>query len=179
MARGPVLYLMVGLPGAGKTRYARSLETENHAVRFTPDEWMGALFGDQDATDKRDVIEAGLITTAHRVLSLGVSAVLDFGLWTKDDRSALRSLAYTMGAKCELHYLPVDESTQRQRLKDRLDRAPDTTFRMSDELLAAQRAVFQPPDASEVGKDNLEAAPAGYASWAAWAAQRWPSLPVF
>ncbi|NGO75189.1 AAA family ATPase, partial [Streptomyces sp. YC504] len=38
------LFLMVGLPGAGKTTKARQLAEEDHALRLTPDEWMIPLF---------------------------------------------------------------------------------------------------------------------------------------
>ena len=33
------LFLMVGLPGSGKTTRAKELERETGAIRFTPDEW--------------------------------------------------------------------------------------------------------------------------------------------
>lgn len=32
------LFLMVGLPGSGKTTRAKELERETGAIRFTPDE---------------------------------------------------------------------------------------------------------------------------------------------
>ena len=46
MTEKPTLYLMVGLPGSGKTTRAKELEQEARAVRFTPDEWHIFLFGD-------------------------------------------------------------------------------------------------------------------------------------
>ncbi|GAA1604552.1 hypothetical protein GCM10009804_71040 [Kribbella hippodromi] len=44
------LVLIVGLPGAGKSRWARKVEADRKALRLTPDEWMHALFGAGDAT---------------------------------------------------------------------------------------------------------------------------------
>jgi len=38
------LYLLVGLPGAGKTTKARQLAVEASALRLTPDEWMLLLW---------------------------------------------------------------------------------------------------------------------------------------
>ena len=35
--------IVCGLPGAGKTTLARSLEAEYGAVRLCPDEWMAEL----------------------------------------------------------------------------------------------------------------------------------------
>ena len=45
----PTLYVMVGLPAAGKTTLARQIEIEHGALRFTPDEWMIPLFGESMA----------------------------------------------------------------------------------------------------------------------------------
>ncbi|SCE02364.1 hypothetical protein GA0115246_109559, partial [Streptomyces sp. SolWspMP-sol7th] len=51
------LFLLVGLPGAGKTTRARRLAEEHGALRLTPDEWMLPLFGASDPDGKRDVLE--------------------------------------------------------------------------------------------------------------------------
>jgi len=39
------LFLIVGLPGAGKTVHAKTLASEHAALRLTPDAWMIPLFG--------------------------------------------------------------------------------------------------------------------------------------
>jgi hypothetical protein len=60
------MFLLVGLPGAGKTTRARALEGIYRALRFSPDEWMIPLFGESDAGGKRDIIEGRLIWVALR-----------------------------------------------------------------------------------------------------------------
>lgn len=60
----PKLYVMVGLPAAGKTTLARRIEIEYRALRFTPDEWMIPLFGESMANGKRNVLEGRFIATA-------------------------------------------------------------------------------------------------------------------
>ena len=57
---------------------------------------------------------------AIRALRLGVNVILDFGVWGKDGRSALRSLAAEAGANCELVYLAVDTAEPRRRVGARL-----------------------------------------------------------
>ncbi len=48
---GPAtVYLIVGLPGAGKTTRAKELEISASALRLTPDEWQLMLFGDREPT---------------------------------------------------------------------------------------------------------------------------------
>ena len=40
----PTVYLLCGLPAAGKTTLAKQLEEKQGAVRFTLDEWMIRLY---------------------------------------------------------------------------------------------------------------------------------------
>src|ERR1700678_2275784 len=87
------MLLMVGLPGAGKTTRAKELAAVHRSLRLTPDHWMIPLFGEPLPDGKRFVLEGRLISVALQALRLGTSVVLDFGLWGRDERSALRWLA--------------------------------------------------------------------------------------
>src|SRR5215475_728047 len=110
------LYLMVGLPAAGKTTRAKELADRHAALRLTPDAWMIPLFGESDPDGKRSVLEGRLIWLALAALRLGTSVVLDFGLWSRDERSALRFLARSAGAACQVIYLPVNQDVQLARI---------------------------------------------------------------
>jgi predicted kinase len=80
---GATAYLIHGYIGAGKTTLARRLEVDEFAVRFTHDEWMRSLYGDdppeahfaQFAQRISDVMEA----MWTRCISLKTNVVLDFG----------------------------------------------------------------------------------------------------
>ena len=39
----PILHLICGLPGSGKTTLARQLENQGKGLRLSPDEWMSTL----------------------------------------------------------------------------------------------------------------------------------------
>lgn len=172
----PVLYLLVGLPGSGKTTRARALETEHGALRLTPDEWMMPLFGEPEAGGKRDVLEGRLVATALQALRAGASVALDFGLWGRDERAALVWLAEAAGARAQLVYCEVDETTQLERIRRRAADSPRGAFAMSAEELARWRASFDVPTPEELAGTYRPAPPRGCASWRAWAAARWPSL---
>jgi len=176
MKEPALLYLLVGLPGAGKTTKARQLEVEALALRLTPDEWMKSLFGRNDAAT-RDILEGRLIWIALRALQLHTNVILDFGLWSKDERSSLRWIARQIGAQSQVIYLPIDSEEQRKRVQNRFAETPEQTWPMSEEELAKWSAFFHEPDEAELNGTVLEDAPRGYASWSAWAASRWPSLP--
>jgi len=171
------LLLMVGLPGAGKTTRAKEFAAARGALRLTPDEWMIPLFDGSQPDGKRDLLEGLLITLALRALRVGTDVVLDFGLWGRDERSALRWLATSVGAPCRVVYLPVDEDVQRARIAHRQATAPHTTFPMAEPDIAAWRKQFQAPDAAELrGGPTIPGPPPGWAGWPEWAVDRWPTL---
>src|SRR3954449_5082115 len=94
------MVLVVGLPGAGKTSWARRLEAERGAVRFTPDEWMEALFNTNEVDGRRWVLESELLWgVAARALELGVDVVLDYGCWSDEERDLCRPRAENLGAE--------------------------------------------------------------------------------
>jgi predicted kinase len=171
------VYLIVGLPGAGKTTYAKDLESSAPALRLTPDEWQIMLFGDRNPPDKRDLVEGKLVEIGMRAAQLGTNVVFDFGLWGKDERSALRWIAAAVGARSQVVYLPIDHGEQRRRVTSRFATAPDRTFHMSDVELDQWRAQFQAPDDEELRGSQIPPVPRGHATWSEWASRRWPSLP--
>ena len=173
-----MLFLIVGLPGAGKTMRAKSLAAEHAALRLTPDAWMIPLFGDPQPAGRRDVLEGRLIWVALEALRLGTNVVLDFGFWSRDERSSLRWLAGSVGASCQVVYLPVDRATQLERIQDRWKQTPDQTFVMTEADVDRWRAQFDVPDAAELAGGDVADPPLGWSSWSDWAEERWPSLHI-
>ena len=180
------VYLIVGLPGAGKTTRAKELEISESALRLTPDEWLIAIFhGDsptrwrsKDRADQRDRIEGKLVEVGMRAAQLGINVVFDFGLWGKDERSALRWMAGAVGVPCQVVYLPIDQEEQRRRITDRFGQTPHQTFYISDVELEQWRAQFQAPDKEELRGTEIPPVPSEHATWSHWASERWPSLPL-
>ena len=172
---GPTLFLTVGLPGTGKTVAARRIEVERRALRLTKDEWVRALFGPENPPSAQDVIEGRLVEVALRALELGTNVVVDFGLWSRDERSALRQAAADRGAAVELHYFELDPAEQRRRLDRRQAEASHTTWPMSDEELARWAAAIEVPTPGELdGSEPVDDPPDGFATWDEWRGSRWP-----
>src|SRR4051812_7572116 len=117
--RRPTLFLTVGLPCTGKTTAARRIEIEREALRLTKDEWVKALYGHENPSPAGEVIEGRLIRIGLRVLELGNNVVIDYGLWSRDERSALRRAAVDLGATVELCYFEVTAAEQRKRRDQR------------------------------------------------------------
>ena len=173
--RQPTLFLTVGLPGTGKTTEARRIEVEEQALRLTKDEWVKALYGHENPPAAQDVIEGRLIQVGLRALELGTNVVIDYGLWSRDERAALRQAAGDLGAAVEVRYLEVSPAEQRRRLDRRQAEAPGTTWPMTDEELAAWAATIEVPTPGELdGSEPVGDPPAGFATWDAWRHERWP-----
>lgn len=170
------LFLMVGLPGAGKTTRARQLAEAHAALRLTPDEWMIPLFGEPQPDGKRDVLEGRLIWLGLEALSIGTNVVLDFGCWSRDERSAIRWLAESSGASFHIVFLPVDHQTQLARIAHRQATTPERTFPMSEADILHWRTMFEEPDAAELAGRGIDDPPSGWPGWLEWAGARWPSL---
>src|SRR4249920_3643519 len=166
MMRQPTLFLTVGLPGTGKTTAARRLEVEQRAVRLTKDEWVKALYGHQNPPSAQDVIEGRLIQIGLRALELGNNVVIDFGLWGRDERSALREAAADLGAMVEMRYFELSPAEQRRRLDQRQAEAPHTAWPMSDEELAEWAGSIEIPTRGELdGSEPIDDPSAEFATW--------------
>lgn len=171
----PVLLLTVGLPGCGKTTAARQFEDEHDALRLTKDDWMKALYGRENPSSASDVVEGRLIEIGLRALRLGVNVVLDFGLWSRDERSALRYAGVEAGAQVCLWYAPISLDEQRRRHQARLATDPQATWPMSDDELRTWASWFEEPTPGELdGTDAIGPPPRGFDSWMAWIRHRWP-----
>lgn len=173
--RRPTLFLTVGLPGTGKTTAARRIEVENEALRLTKDEWVKALYGHANPPPAQDVIEGRLIQIGLRALELGINVVIDYGLWGRDERSALRQAAADRGAMVEMRFFELTPAEQRTRLNQRQAEEPHTTWQMSDEELLDWAANIDIPTPGELGgSEPIDSPPVGFATWDEWRSDRWP-----
>ena len=148
------LHLMVGLPCAGKTTLALTLEREYSASRLTLDEWHLRLFG-QDAESpehnaRHSLIESLLWEVASRALALGTNVILDFGFWAREEREDYRSRAKELGASSEVHFLDVPHDELLRRLAKRNTQLSEFSFRIPEEMMKPWIALFQKPTLDEL-----------------------------
>lgn len=146
----PRLILICGLPGSGKTTFAKQLALEVRAVRFSPDEWKHDLGIDYYDEEGRVQLEAQLWLLGQELLTLGQSVILENGFWAREERDELRLAGRTLGVAVELHYLeaPVEELWRRLELRNEEAEPGTVPIKRSD--LAKWAAQFEAPDAVEL-----------------------------
>jgi predicted kinase len=138
------------LPGAGKTTLATQLALERCAARLTKDEWLWALGSTPWDRPTGEKIEQELWRLAQQILSLGLSVVLDFGLWARVERDEMRTVTRGLGVGVELHYLEVPVDQLWRRIEVRNLTPPWDKQPIGHDDLEEWLAVFQAPDPSEL-----------------------------
>ncbi|GHJ49255.1 hypothetical protein Cs7R123_65970 [Catellatospora sp. TT07R-123] len=147
------LFLMCGLPGAGKTTLSHELAADHGALRISSDEWLlDLLEGPQRerADPMRLQLEPLLLAVTVRVLSLGGSVVLDFGSWHRSQRDRVRAAGRIAGARVELHVLNPPLDVLRARVAARNGDLDSRSFPITDDEMLAWAHLFEVPDADEL-----------------------------
>ena len=140
------LIIVCGLPGSGKTTRAKELECAPNVVRLSPDEWMEALAVDVWDDVVRAKVEALQWQLAQRLLTAGLTVVIEWGTWARSERDVLRAGARALGAAVELHYLTAPLHVLLERIERRGIEHPPVTH----EHLAKWAKLFQAPTADEL-----------------------------
>jgi predicted kinase len=87
---------------------------------------------------------------AQEILRLGLSVVLDFGLWARVERDEMRTVARDLGIGVELHYLDAPTDELWRRIDARNSEPPWDRYPIRRADLDEWTALFQAPDAAEL-----------------------------
>jgi predicted kinase len=149
--------LVCGLPGAGKTTLSKQLAIDLGAVRMCPDEWMDALGIDLWDQPARGRVEALQWAQTLELLALDMTVIIEWGLWTRAERDALREEVRSRGGTIELRFLdvPVDELWRRVEPRN-AERGQAVIGR---NYLVEWAELFEAPTAEEVARYDPPSAP--------------------
>ncbi len=144
------LIIVTGLPGSGKTALGKELATSMPAIRLRPDDWMMASGIDLWDAVVRRRIEQFQLTLALDLLRAGNNVVIEWGVWARQERDALREAARSIGAPVELRYVSaaIDELWRRIVRRD-LEGHWGSRSITRQELEEWSR-IYQPPTSEEM-----------------------------
>lgn len=146
-------HLVFGFLGSGKTTLARRLERQHNAVRFTPDEWMARLFGEDPPAGTFQDRAAAILDIMQplwvRCLSLGLDVVLDYGFWSRAERDRVRDMAGAIGATPILWSVSCSDDEALRRIALRNEAAHRSLY-IAPATFELLKARFEPLDADEL-----------------------------
>ena len=145
----PILHLICGLPGSGKTTLARQLENQGKGLRLSPDEWMSTLGFQLYDEGGRARVEQLQWRLAQRLLAAGNDVILENGFWSREERDSYRAVAQSLGCETRLHYLDVPVEELQRRIIARNRDAPADAAVDPNDLLAWSK-MFEPPTTDEL-----------------------------
>jgi predicted kinase len=113
------LYLVCGLPGAGKTTRSRLIRESVAAVHLCADDWVSGLGMSLLDFDFRVRLQDCMLSQAAAILRAGASVIIEFGSWHREERERIRRAGAAAGATVELHFLdaPLEELVHRVRAR--------------------------------------------------------------
>ena len=153
MTRKPIVYLICGFIGAGKTTFAKKLEEKTGAVRITKDEWSIRFIGNEptiDGYEEWDQKICGLSRdVAFQLAEKGIDVIIDEGFWEKELRDEMRRRTSTIGAKAVMYYVETPIETIRERVVGRNNNLTKDSFKISREMLDNYLMYWQPPSEDE------------------------------
>ena len=149
----PMLHLICGKAGAGKSTLAARLRQEPGTIVLSEDQWLSTLYADQMATLGDYVRCASRLRSVigphvAALLQAGLSVVLDFPANTRETRDWMRGILDQSGADHRLHLLDLPDAVCKQRLRAR-DATGTHPFTISDAQFDQLARHFAPPTADE------------------------------
>ncbi len=159
----PLLHIIEGPVGAGKTTYANNLGTELKTPPLVLDDWMATLFkedrpeGDiwpwyqeRKARCKKQIwnIACGLLETGHEV-------VVELGLIKYEERLQFYSQIETAGYHYTIHVLEVPKEERWHRVQQRNEQKGETfSMEVSQDVFNLASEMWEPFTETEcTGRD--------------------------
>jgi predicted kinase len=125
----PLLILLYGFPGAGKTHFSRNMTNSLDSAHVHSDRIRHELF-EEPRFDKQEnsIVQHLMNYMTEEFLNAGVSVIYDMNMMRKNDRHTMREMARKKGANTLLIWFQVDADTAYKRLTNRDRRTADDKF---------------------------------------------------
>ncbi|GAA1089245.1 ATP-binding protein [Kitasatospora arboriphila] len=145
--------LMCGLPGAGKTTYARALVRRGY-VRLSIDEVVWQRLGQRDAglvlaeaafDALKEEVRREQRQELIQLMRARRNVVVDYSFWSRAAREDYKALIEQHGCRWELVHLKADRATLQRRLAVRNREVGADAVTVDERLLARYLSAFEEP----------------------------------
>lgn len=125
----PVLIMLYGYPGSGKSYFARQVSTTIGAAHLQADKLRGELF-ERPQYDKQEdqLIDHLMMYMAEEFLAAGMSVIYDTNASRLAQRRELRNIALKAKAEPVLVWVQIDSASARARIAQRDKRKTDDKY---------------------------------------------------
>lgn len=144
---------MCGLPGAGKTTYARELVRRGY-VRLSIDEVVWQRLGQRDAglvleaaafDQLKEEVRREQRQELVELMLAGRDVVVDYSFWSRAARDDYKALIESHGCRWELVHLKADRTTLERRLELRNGEVGADSVTVDESLFNRYLAIFEEP----------------------------------
>jgi predicted kinase len=161
----PIVHLIEGPVGAGKSTYSMSLAQRTHGVHIALDAWFAKLFSpDRPASDfipwyvsRKDRLLDLIWAHSHGILAAGSDVILELGLIQRQPRMAFCQQVLAEGFDLVMHELDVPTEVRRERVHRRnAEKGPTFSMLVPDQLFELASNMWEPSDDVERSEYKIE-----------------------
>jgi predicted kinase len=149
----PVVYMICGFIGAGKTTFAKKLEAKTEAVRITKDEWLIKLLGHDPRVEGFGEYDAKMCELSNDVafqfVEHGVDVIIDNGFGVREQREEMKKRIESVGAEAVLYYVKCPMKVMKERVINRSSNLTEDSFEIDEGLFDSYVKYWQPPGEDE------------------------------
>jgi predicted kinase len=158
----PIVFLICGSTGSGKTTYSKELIKEHKAIYFSIDEYMKTLFWMDAphpptfdwAIEKVSRCETLIWQQTKAATALSYSVVLDLGFSETTQRDKFYKLLKSAAISYTIHFLDIPSSVRWERITKRNNAIDETSIFVSKESFDWMETYFQAPTEEELRKNG-------------------------
>jgi predicted kinase len=161
----PVVHLIEGPVGAGKSTFAALLAERIQGVHISLDEWFATLFSaDRPAgnfipwyIERKERLLSLIWSHTRRLLASGKDAVLELGLIQRQGRVEFCHKVRDEGFMLVIHVLDAPYEVRRERVRRRnIEKGATYAMIVPDRIFEMASNLWEMPDEMECGEFEIE-----------------------
>ena len=148
--------IICGKVCAGKTVYAQKLMKETNAALLSSDEVISSLFHPNENEHHDKIIKnvhGYLLNKSVEILGCGADVILDWGFWTKAERTHISEFYSDKNIQTQWHYLDVSQEKWLKNIEQRnqdVSEEKTTDYYVDSGLLQKLESLFEVPEKEEI-----------------------------